>query len=125
MLGIASPGFQQQTRDGGAMELLQVLKNGDDVAITPDGPRARFTPSTGAAALALKAKAPVILVARTPKSDGGEFWMVLCAESLQSHRMRLCSSARRTAGDRDASAALLRKDMLALTEDLKSPPRVA
>jgi lysophospholipid acyltransferase (LPLAT)-like uncharacterized protein len=130
MLGIASRrGSSSKRATAVAMELLQVLKNGDDVAITPDGPRGPiYTLHEGAAALALMAKAPVILVCPNPKSgwranswDG--FYVPYPFSRVEMRAVRI--RPEELPQDRDACAAFIRKGMLALTEDLKSPPRCA
>ena len=51
------------------LEAFRALKKGDDLLVTPDGPRGpRHTISDGAIALAQKAKAPVLTVNYIPKS---------------------------------------------------------
>lgn len=51
------------------LEAFRALKKGDDLLVTPDGPRGpRHTVSNGAIALALKAKAPILVVNYKPKS---------------------------------------------------------
>lgn len=51
------------------LEAFRALKKGDDLLVTPDGPRGpRHTISDGAIALAHKAKAPVLTVNYVPKS---------------------------------------------------------
>ena len=51
------------------LEAFRALKKGDDLLVTPDGPRGpRHTISDGAIALAHKAKAPVLTVNYIPKS---------------------------------------------------------
>ena len=51
------------------LEAFRALKRGDDLLVTPDGPRGpRHTISDGAIALAHKAKAPVLTVNYVPKS---------------------------------------------------------
>lgn len=51
------------------LEAFRALKKGDDVLVTPDGPRGpRHQISDGAIALAHKAKAPVLTVNYIPKS---------------------------------------------------------
>lgn len=51
------------------LEAFRALKKGDDLLVTPDGPRGpRHTISGGAIALAQKAKAPVLIVNYVPKS---------------------------------------------------------
>jgi lysophospholipid acyltransferase (LPLAT)-like uncharacterized protein len=52
-----------------ALELMNVLRDGRDVAITPDGPRGPiYTFHEGAAALALMAKAPVTIITPNPRA---------------------------------------------------------
>ena len=51
------------------LEAFRALKQGDDLLVTPDGPRGpRHTIGDGAIALAHKAKAPVLIVHYKPKS---------------------------------------------------------
>jgi hypothetical protein len=51
------------------LEAFRALKKGDDLLVTPDGPRGpRHTISDGAIALAHKAKAPVLTVNYIPKA---------------------------------------------------------
>lgn len=51
------------------LEAFRALKKGDDLLVTPDGPRGpRHTISDGAIALAHKAKAPVLIVNYIPKA---------------------------------------------------------
>lgn len=51
------------------LEAFRALKKGDDLLVTPDGPRGpRHTISDGAIALAHKAKAPVLIVNYIPRS---------------------------------------------------------
>ena len=51
------------------LEAFRALKKGDDLLVTPDGPRGpRHTISDGAIALAHKANAPVLTVNYVPKS---------------------------------------------------------
>jgi lysophospholipid acyltransferase (LPLAT)-like uncharacterized protein len=51
------------------LEAFRALKKGDDLLVTPDGPRGpRHTISDGAVALAHKAKAPVLMVNYIPNS---------------------------------------------------------
>ena len=51
------------------LEAFRALKKGDDLLVTPDGPRGpRYTISDGAIALAHKAKAPVLTVNYVPTS---------------------------------------------------------
>jgi hypothetical protein len=51
------------------LEAFRALKKGDDLLVTPDGPRGpRHTISDGAIALAHKAKAPVLTVNYVPTS---------------------------------------------------------
>ncbi len=51
------------------LEAFRALKKGDDLLVTPDGPRGpRHTISDGAVALAHKAKAPVLMVNYVPRS---------------------------------------------------------
>ena len=51
------------------LEAFRALKNGDDLLVTPDGPRGpRHHISDGAVALAHKAKAPVLIVNYTASS---------------------------------------------------------
>lgn len=130
MLGISSRrGSSSKRATAVAMELLQMLKGGDDIAITPDGPRGPiYTLHEGAAALALMAKTPVILVCPNPKSgwranswDG--FYVPYPFSRVEMRAMRI--TPEELPQDRDACAAFIRKGMLALTEDLKAPPRCA
>ena len=51
------------------LESFRALKKGDDLLVTPDGPRGpRHSIGDGAIALALKAKAPVLIVNYMPKA---------------------------------------------------------
>ncbi|EIF50634.1 lysophospholipid acyltransferase family protein [Sulfurovum sp. AR] len=51
------------------LEAFRALKKGDDLLVTPDGPRGpRHSISDGAIALAHKAKAPVLIVNYIPKA---------------------------------------------------------
>lgn len=51
------------------LEAFRALKKGDDLLVTPDGPRGpRYTISDGAIALAHKAKAPVLTVNYIPRA---------------------------------------------------------
>jgi len=51
------------------LESFRALKKGDDLLVTPDGPRGpRHSIGDGAIALALKAKAPVLIVNYIPKA---------------------------------------------------------
>jgi lysophospholipid acyltransferase (LPLAT)-like uncharacterized protein len=51
------------------LEAFRALKKGDDLLVTPDGPRGpRHSVSDGAIALAHKAKAPVLIVNYIPES---------------------------------------------------------
>ena len=55
------------------LEAFRALKKGDDLLVTPDGPRGpRHSISDGAIALAHKAKAPVLTVNYIPK----EYWQL-------------------------------------------------
>ena len=55
------------------LEAFRALKKGDDLLVTPDGPRGpRHSIGDGAIALAFKAKAPVMIVNYIPKN----YWQV-------------------------------------------------
>lgn len=130
MLGIRSRrGSSSRGAAKVALELAQVLRGGDDIAITPDGPRGPiYSFHEGAASLALMAKVPVVLVCPNPRGgwranswDGFYVPYPFTRIDLRTKRIR----PEELPKDRAACAALLRKEMLALTEDLPAPKRCA
>jgi lysophospholipid acyltransferase (LPLAT)-like uncharacterized protein len=130
MLGVRSRrGSSSRGAAKVAMELMHVLKSGDDIAITPDGPRGPiYSFHEGAASLALTAKVPVVLVCPNPRGgwranswDGFYVPYPFSRVDLRTKRIR----PEELPKDRAACAALLRKEMLALTEDLPAPKRCA
>lgn len=110
-------------------ELLRVLKNGGDIAITPDGPRGPiYSFQDGASALALLSKTPVILVC--PNIERGKRFNSWDGLYMPSLFAKVEIRARRFLNeelpkDRDACGRFLREAMLALTRDLPNPPKVA
>lgn len=130
MLGIrARRGSSSKRASVVARELLSELKSGNDIAITPDGPRGPiYSFKDGAAAIALMARAPVILVCPVVKSghrfnswDG--FYLPLPFSRIEMHARRFAPEE--LPRDREQCANILRQTMLDLTEDLPPPPRVA
>jgi lysophospholipid acyltransferase (LPLAT)-like uncharacterized protein len=130
MLGISSRrGSTSRRASAVAMELLQILKEGCDVAITPDGPRGPiYAFHEGAAALAQMAKAQVILVCPNPKSgwranswDGFYVPFPFSRVEMRSKRFR----TEELPQERAACAEFLRSEARKLTDDLKAPPRCA
>ena len=128
MLGIHSRrGSSSRRATVVAMELLQVLKDGNDIAITPDGPRGPiYTLHEGAAAIALLSNSPVILVCPNPKSgwranswDG--FYVPFPFTRVELRAKKLLPQDLPL--DRAECAGFIRKGMLELTEDLKAPRR--
>lgn len=130
MLGIRSRrGSSSRGAAKVALELSQVLKGGDDIAITPDGPRGPiYSFHEGAASLALTAKVPVVLVCPNPRGgwranswDGFYVPYPFSRVDLRTKRFQPGELPQ----DRAACAAFLRREMLALTVDLPAPKRCA
>lgn len=130
MLGISSRrGSSSRRAAVVVMELLQILKDGNDVAITPDGPRGPiYTFHEGAAAMALMSKTPVILVCPNPKSgwranswDGFYAPFPFSKVEIRAKRFK----PEELPLDRVECAEFLRKEAQALTDDLPPPPRCA
>jgi lysophospholipid acyltransferase (LPLAT)-like uncharacterized protein len=128
MLGIDScRGSSSKRAAVVAMELLDELKTGNDIAVTPDGPRGPlYTFHEGAAALALMAGAPVILVCPVVKHgmrfnswDG--FYLPWPCTKIEMRARRFLPAE--LPQNRAECALFLRKVMLDLTEDLPDPPR--
>ena len=128
MLGIDScRGSSSRRATVVAMELMQALKDGNDIAVTPDGPRGPiYTFHEGAAAVALMADAPVILVCPVVKCgwranswDG--FYLPYPFSKIEMRAKRFLPSE--LPKERSECAAYLRKAMLELTEDLPAPKR--
>lgn len=129
MVGIGSArGSSSRRALGAAREMLSLLKSGHDVAITPDGPRGPiYTFHEGAAALALASNARVLLLGANFKSawrlnswDGFYLPKPFSKVTIQARILQSAELPR----DRDAAATLLRTTLMAMTEDLKDPPKV-
>ena len=128
MLGIDScRGSSSKRAAVVAMELLEALKSGNDIAVTPDGPRGPvYSFHDGAAALALMSGSPVILVC--PAVRSGKRFNSWDGFYLPWPFARIDMRARRflpaeLPQERTECAQFLRKAMLELTEDLPEPPR--
>jgi hypothetical protein len=130
MLGIRSRrGSSSKRASAVALELLQCLKEGHDIAITPDGPRGPlYTFHEGAAALARMANAPVILLQANPRHalrfnswDGFYLPAPFSVVEMRGRRFTRAELPK----DRAECAEFLRKAMLELTSDLPEPPRCA
>lgn len=107
-----------------ATALVEVLKAGYDVGITPDGPRGPlYALKPGSIIVARRTRAPLLLV-------GAEFestwqlrsWDRFCIPRPFSRvRMRCEVIMSDQLTDRDAAAALIQERLLALNPDRKSP----
>jgi lysophospholipid acyltransferase (LPLAT)-like uncharacterized protein len=107
-----------------ATALVEVLKAGYDVGLTPDGPRGpRYVLKPGTIIVARRTRAPLLLV-------GAEFesawqlrsWDRFCIPRPFSRvRMRCEVITSDQLTDRDAAAALIQERLLALNPDRKSP----
>lgn len=103
-----------------AVALVDVLKRGDDVGITPDGPRGPcYELKPGGVIVARRAKAPALLI-------GAEFhsaWRVrswdrfYVPKPFSRVRMRCELVTTDQLADRDAGMALFRERLLALNPD--------
>ncbi|HNX04828.1 MAG TPA: DUF374 domain-containing protein [Opitutales bacterium] len=110
-----------------AMELVQSIKEGCDIAITPDGPRGPvYTFHEGAAMLANLSKSPVLLLVPNPKRgwrfnswDGFYLPAPFTPVEMRCRRFTHAELPR----DRAVCAEMLRREMLAMTADLPEPPR--
>lgn len=110
-----------------AREMLAVLKQERDVAITPDGPRGPiYTFHEGATMLALIARAPLLLLAPSFSSA----WRVNAWDGFYIPKpfSRLHLRARpvqpeELPRDRDACSRWIRNAMMELTTDLPAPSR--
>jgi lysophospholipid acyltransferase (LPLAT)-like uncharacterized protein len=130
MLGIRSRrGSSSRRASAVALELMQCLKQGHDIAITPDGPRGPlYSFHEGAAALARMANAPVILLQANPRHalrfnswDGFYLPAPFSVVEMRGRRFTRAELPK----DRAECAEFLRKAMLEMTSDLPEPPRCA
>ena len=106
-----------------AAALVEVLKGGDDVGITPDGPRGPcYELKPGGVIVARRAHAPALLI-------GGEFtsaWRLrswdrfYIPKPFSRVRMRCELVTADQFADRDAAMALLQVRLLALNPDLET-----
>jgi lysophospholipid acyltransferase (LPLAT)-like uncharacterized protein len=128
LLGIrARRGSSTRRASAVALELLQSLKEGHDIAITPDGPRGPvYAFHEGAAALARMANAPVILILSNPSHgirfnswDG--FYLPAPFSVIEMRARRF--TREQLPKDRAECAGFLRRAMLEMTRDLPEPPR--
>lgn len=109
-----------------ASALVDVLRGGHDVGITPDGPRGPcYELKPGAVIVARRTQAPVLLV-------GGEFsaaWRLgswdgfYLPRPFSRVRMRCELLTPEQLADRDAGLALMRERLLALNPDHVENPR--
>lgn len=108
-------------------ELLAVLKRGDDIAITPDGPRGPvYSFQEGASMLALVSGAPLVLMV----PNFSHAWRVNAWDGLYVPRpfSRVRMRGRYVAPgelprDRAQCSAWIRNALMELTVDLPPPPR--
>ncbi|MFA5257288.1 MAG: lysophospholipid acyltransferase family protein [Opitutales bacterium] len=108
-------------------DLLNLLKAGEDVAITPDGPRGPiYSFHDGASVLALLSRAPVILACPNPHAgkrfnswDG--FYLPHPFSKVTIRVRRILPEE--LPQDREECSRFLRAAMTELTVDLPAPPR--
>jgi lysophospholipid acyltransferase (LPLAT)-like uncharacterized protein len=111
-----------------ALEMVEELKHGHDIAVTPDGPRGPlYAFHEGAAAVALMSGAPLTIVCPAIRSgmrfnswDG--FYLPWPFSRVDMRAKRFLPDA--LPKDRAQCADFLRCEMLKLTEDLPEPQRV-
>lgn len=111
-----------------ATALVEVLRAGHDVGITPDGPRGPcYDLKPGSVIVARRTRAPVLLV-------GGEFssaWRLgswdgfYLPRPFSRVRMRCEVLMPEQLADRDAGIALMRARLLAINPDAKKSPAIA